>query len=335
MKFIDEVQIQVTAGNGGDGCIHFRREKYIPKGGPDGGDGGNGGNVWIKTDPNLNTLSDYKFKKYFIAGHGQSGKGKNKSGKKGLDIFIKVPIGTRIINCHTKEKICDLNNKEDMILIVKGGWKGIGNSKFKSSTNRTPHQKTTGKKGETCLIILQLILIADVGIVGLPNSGKSTLVRSMSKAKPKIGAYPFTTLIPCLGTVQINSKESFVIADIPGLIQGASQGLGLGIQFLKHLEKCHILLHIVDLLPSIKIIFHNIKIIETELKQYNKQLYNKTRWLIFNKIDSLNTQEIKEKTEIILKTIKKKKIFFISALKKYGTKIIYYNLSQYLKKKIK
>ncbi|MCW5197180.1 Obg family GTPase CgtA [Buchnera aphidicola] len=331
MKFVDEVQIQVTAGKGGDGCIHFRREKYIPKGGPDGGNGGDGGNIWIKTDQNLNTLVDYKFKKKFFAHNGCPGKSKNQSGKKGSDIFLYVPIGTRIINYNTKEIICDLDNKKNIILIAKGGKKGIGNSKFKSSINRTPYYKTLGQKGETRFIILQLILISDVGVVGLPNSGKSTLIQSISHAKPKIGEYPFTTLIPCLGTVKIDQKNSFIIADIPGLIQGASHGLGLGVQFLRHLEKCHILLHVIDLLYNIQDIFNNIKIIEKELKKYNKTLYNKTRWLVFNKIDSLEKKIIKEKIKIILKNIKKKKIFFISALKKKGVKKIYQDLFQYLK----
>ncbi|CAL4322171.1 Obg family GTPase CgtA [Buchnera aphidicola] len=333
MKFIDTVNITVTAGNGGNGCIHFRREKYEPKGGPDGGNGGFGGSIWIKVDPNLNTLVDYRFKKHILAKNGKNGKANNKTGKNGENCNIYVPIGTRIINSSTNEIIADLNTKKKKILIAKGGNPGIGNTKFKSSINRTPYQRTLGKIGETRFLKLQLILIADVGIIGLPNSGKSTLISSISSAKPKIASYPFTTLIPTLGTVYINQNQKFIIADIPGLIQGASKGLGLGTTFLEHVKKCHILLHLIDFFTDSKTIINNIRIIEKELKNYSYNLYNKPRWIIFNKIDNYKKKkEMNEKIKKIKEKIKNtKKIFFISAIEKMGTEQLCYSLFEYLK----
>ncbi|CAL4322267.1 Obg family GTPase CgtA [Buchnera aphidicola] len=332
MKFLDQINIRVIGGNGGNGCIHFRREKYIPKGGPDGGNGGNGGNIWIQTDQNLNTLIDYRFKKYIIAQNGEHGKSKNRSGKNGKDIILKVPLGTRIISLETSEIISDLTKNNQKILIAKGGYKGIGNVRFKSSTNRTPYQNTLGKPGESRDIKLELILIADVGILGLPNSGKSTLIQSISQAKPKIGEYPFTTLIPNLGTVYLNNQKKFIIADIPGIIKGASLGLGLGINFLKHLERCHVILHLVDFSPKTNIILKNINIIETELKAYSMKLYNKIQWIIFNKIDKLTPKEIKKKISCVEKKIKKKpNMFFISGINKIGTYELSVKIFQYLK----
>ncbi|CAL4322170.1 Obg family GTPase CgtA [Buchnera aphidicola] len=334
MKFVDQVKIKVTAGNGGDGCIHFRREKFEPKGGPDGGNGGNGGNIWIKIDHNLNTLVDYQFKKNIIANHGQVGQVNNKSGKNGSDIIIKVPIGTRIINYETKEIITDLNNINTQILIAKGGKKGIGNTKFKSSINRTPYQNTKGKKGEQLYIQLELMLIADVGIIGLPNSGKSTLIQAISNAKPKIGLYPFTTIIPTLGTVKLKNNKTFIVADIPGLIQGASHGIGLGIKFLKHIERCYILLHLVDISQKIENILNNIHIIQIELKKYSKYLYNKPTWLIFNKIDYNNENIIKKKITYIINKIKIcKNFYYISAMKNIGTEKLCYQIVNFLEKK--
>lgn len=331
MKFIDQVKIKVIAGNGGNGCTHFRREKFEPKGGPDGGNGGDGGNIWIKTNRNLNTLIDYKFKKNIIAENGYPGKSKNRTGKKGSDIIIEVPIGTRIINNNTNEIIADLINYNSKILIAKGGKKGIGNTKFKSSINRTPYKNTLGKKGEVFDITLELILIADVGIIGLPNSGKSTLLKSISEAKPKISNYPFTTLIPNLGIVKINNKNNFIIADIPGLIKGASKGLGLGINFLQHIKRCQILLHLIDIFEKTNIIINNIKIIEIELKKYNKNLYNKPTCLVFNKIDYYDHKKLIKKIYSINNKINTtKKIFFISAINNIGTKKLCNFLLNYL-----
>ncbi|MDE5285422.1 MAG: Obg family GTPase CgtA, partial [Buchnera aphidicola] len=269
--------MQVIAGNGGNGCISFRKEKYIPKGGPDGGDGGDGGNIWLKADNNLNTLTDLRFKKIFQAQHGKNGSNKNCSGKKGQDITILVPIGTKIINNQTREIIDDLIVHKQKLLVAKGGWHGIGNTRFKSSTNRTPRQNTLGKKGEVRELQLELIVIAEVGTLGMPNSGKSTLVKHISNAKTKISDYPFTTLNPILGSVKIGNKK-FIIADIPGLIKGASKGRGLGINFLKHLERCKILLHIIDLVPIDQSNpIDNIIIILNEIKKYSIKLYHKPK----------------------------------------------------------
>ncbi|CAL4323579.1 GTPase ObgE/CgtA [Buchnera aphidicola (Eriosoma lanigerum)] len=333
MQFIDEAIIQVQAGKGGDGCISFRREKYIPKGGPNGGDGGNGGNIWLETSRNLNTLFHFKFKKIFTAINGDNGKSNNRSGKKGNDLILYVPIGTRVINNYTNEIIIDMNIHNSKILIARGGWHGLGNTRFKSSTNRTPYQRTKGTKGEVLNLKLELILLADVGTLGLPNAGKSTLIQSISSAKPKIAEYPFTTLIPILGVVQIR-KNNFVVADIPGVIQGASKGIGLGIQFLKHLERCKILLHIVDIASdSSSTIAKNIQDIEHEIKIYNIYLYNKTRWLIFNKIDLLTHKQQKEKINNILKLLINpiNKIYLISSLNQIGTKKLCIDLFEFLK----
>ncbi|ANZ22592.1 GTPase Obg [Buchnera aphidicola (Diuraphis noxia)] len=337
MKFIDQTIIQVIAGNGGNGCVNFRREKYIPKGGPDGGDGGNGGNIWLKSDNNLNTLIDLRFKKKFQAQNGGNGSSKKCTGKKGEDIIIHVPTGTKVINYQTREIIGDLIQNKQKILVAKGGWHGLGNTRFKSSTNRTPKQSTLGTIGEQRDIQLELSLIADVGTLGMPNVGKSSLVASISGAKTKIANYPFTTLNPILGSVSIKNNKKFIIADIPGIIQGASNGFGLGIHFLKHLERCKILLHIVDLTPQNNLHpLENIKIVVNELKKYSKKLYKKPRWLVFNKIDSLNSNKInKIINEIIHRLNIKEKYYFISTLKKIGTKKLCVDISQYLEKNTK
>ncbi|QCI17781.1 Obg family GTPase CgtA [Buchnera aphidicola (Acyrthosiphon lactucae)] len=334
MKFIDETIIQVIAGNGGNGCVHFRREKYIPKGGPDGGDGGDGGDVWLEADSNLNTLIDLRFKKKFQAQNGQNGSSKKCSGKKGNDIKIQVPIGTKVINYQTRETIGDLIRHKQKILIAKGGWHGLGNTRFKSSTNRSPRQSTLGTIGEKRDIQLELLLIADVGTLGMPNVGKSTLVRSISGAKTKTANYPFTTLNPVLGSVNIKNNKKFIIADIPGIIKGASHGSGLGIRFLKHLERCKLLLHIIDLVPQNNSHpVHNIGIVLNELKKYSIELYNKPRWLVFNKTDLLSSENLQK----IIKEIKyqfklNEKYYFISSIKKTGIKKLCFDISQYLKK---
>jgi GTP-binding protein len=333
MKFIDETIIEVSAGNGGNGCISFRKEKYIPKGGPDGGNGGDGGNVWIQADNNLNTLIDLRFKKKFQAEHGKHGSSKNCTGKTGNDITIYVPIGTKVINHQTREIIGDLLDHEQKILVAKGGWHGLGNTRFKSSTNRAPRKSTPGSIGEKRDIQLELILLADVGTLGMPNVGKSSLVRSISGSKTKIANYPFTTLNPLLGSVTIQKNKTFIIADIPGIIKGAANGYGLGIRFLKHLERCKILLHVVDLKPENNLHpFQNITIVLNELKKYSKKLYDKPRWLIFNKIDLLSTKDVNNIVNEIKQEINLDKYYFISSIKKTGTKKLCFDLFNHLNK---
>ncbi|QNS02058.1 MAG: Obg family GTPase CgtA [Buchnera aphidicola (Pentalonia nigronervosa)] len=334
MKFLDQIIIQVIAGNGGNGCISFRREKCVPKGGPDGGNGGDGGNIWLQANQDLNTLIDFRFKKIFQAPHGQHGMGKNRSGKKGEDLIINVPVGTKIINYQTNETISDLIHNKKKVLVAKGGWHGLGNTRFKSSINRTPRKMTMGSIGEKRDIKLILILIADVGTLGMPNSGKSTLVTSMSNAKTKIADYPFTTLNPILGSVNVINQEKFIIADIPGIIKGASNGFGLGTQFLQHLERCRILLHVIDIAVRKKThIMDNIFIILNELKQYNIELYKTPIWFIFNKIDLLKKQDIKNITNMIRNEFgTTKKYYFISAMRKIGIKKLCFDIQTYLKK---
>ncbi|VFP79256.1 Obg family GTPase CgtA [Buchnera aphidicola] len=333
MKFVDSVIIHVSAGNGGNGCISFRREKFIPKGGPDGGDGGDGGNIWIISDLNMNSLTDYRIKKIFYAENGKNGFNSNRSGKKGKDTFIRVPLGTRVLNTENKSIISDIIYKKQKILIAKGGWHGLGNSRFKSSTNRTPRKKTNGTLGERKIIKLELILIADVGTLGLPNSGKSTLTQALSNAKTKINNYPFTTLKPVLGTVKIK-KKTFIIADIPGIIKGASSGIGLGIQFLKHLSRCRLLLHIIDITTIKKKNINKIRlIILKELKNFNESVFNIPRWLVFNKIDSLKKKKIIKLIIYIKKKIKKnQRYYLISAKKKIGIKKLSKDIIEYLYK---
>lgn len=292
MKFVDEATIVIAAGDGGNGCASFRREKYIPDGGPDGGDGGDGGHVFAIADENLNTLIDYRFVKSYRAERGDNGQSRNCTGKRGKDIEIKLPVGTRITDKATGEVIADLTRHKQRVMIAKGGFHGLGNTRFKSSVNRAPRQKTMGTKGEEREVLLELMLLADVGMLGLPNAGKSTFIRSVSAAKPKVADYPFTTLVPSLGVVRLDMEKSFVIADIPGLIEGAAEGAGLGIRFLKHLERCRILIHLVDLQPidgSDPV--ENIHVIENELRQYSEKLATKPRWLVFNKVDLFETTE--------------------------------------------
>ncbi|CAL4322317.1 GTPase ObgE/CgtA [Buchnera aphidicola (Periphyllus testudinaceus)] len=330
MKFIDEAIIKIKSGNGGDGIISFRREKNAPKGGPDGGDGGDGGSIWFQSNKNLNTLIDYTFQKIIKAENGESGKNRKKSGKKGKDKILSVPIGTKIINCYNNEIIKEFKYDKELFLLIKGGWHGLGNNRFKSPTNRTPRKRSLGKKGQEKTIKLELSLLADVGVLGLPNVGKSTFIKSISSAKPKIGNYLFTTLIPSLGVFFTKSKKKIVIADIPGIISGASKGAGLGLKFLKHLEKCKILLHIIDLsLNKYKEIVKNILIITKELKLYNKSLYKKKRWIVFNKSDLIEKNQIKIKIKKILKKVKNiKKYYVISSITKNGINNLCKDLSK-------
>ena len=304
MKFIDEALIRVEAGDGGNGCASFRREKYIPKGGPDGGDGGDGGDVYLIADENLNTLIDYRFEKRFAAERGENGRSANCTGHRGKDITLRVPVGTRAIDNDTQEIIGDLTQNGMRLLVAKGGYHGLGNTRFKSSINRAPRQKTMGTPGEKRDLLLELMLLADVGMLGLPNAGKSTFIRAVSAAKPKVADYPFTTLVPSLGVVKVDDNRSFVIADIPGLIEGASEGAGLGIRFLKHLERCRVLIHLVDINPiDDSDPADNVAIIESELFQYSESLADKPRWLVFNKIDTMSDEEAHERAEEIAKRL--------------------------------
>ncbi|WP_031566955.1 Obg family GTPase CgtA [Rheinheimera texasensis] len=293
MKFVDEALIRVEAGDGGNGIISFRREKFVAKGGPNGGDGGDGGDVYLIADSNLNTLVDYQFEKLHIAQRGQNGMSTNCTGKRGDDLVLRVPVGTRAIDVDTNEVLGDLTKNGLKLMVAKGGWHGLGNARFSSSTNRTPRKKTNGTPGEVRNLRLELLLLADVGMLGLPNAGKSTFIRAVSSAKPKVADYPFTTLVPNLGVVRTESSKSFVIADIPGLIEGAAEGAGLGIQFLKHLERCGLLLHMIDVLPADgSDPAENAQVIIHELGKYSDKLANKPRWLVFNKIDLVLDDEL-------------------------------------------
>ncbi|MDE2342455.1 MAG: GTPase ObgE [Betaproteobacteria bacterium] len=290
MKFIDEATIQVHAGKGGDGSASFRREKYIPKGGPDGGDGGRGGSIWAVADRNINTLVDYRYARIHRAKNGEPGRGSDCNGKGADDIILRVPVGTLITDQETGAVVADLTHHEEKALVARGGQGGLGNLHFKSSTNRTPRQFTRGEPGESRELHLELKVLADVGLLGYPNAGKSTFIRAVSAARPKVADYPFTTLHPNLGVVRVDDARSFVIADIPGLIEGAAEGAGLGHQFLRHLARTHLLLHIVDSAPlddSVNLLDQAHALVE-ELRKYDENLYRKPRWIVLNKADMLD-----------------------------------------------
>ncbi|VFP87540.1 GTPase ObgE/CgtA [Candidatus Erwinia haradaeae] len=333
MKFIDEAAIVVAAGNGGHGCVSFRREKCIPRGGPDGGDGGDGGDIYIETDSNLNTLASFHSEKMFQAESGQNGQSSNCTGKRGNDLLIKVPFGTRIIDKGTGELIADMEDHQKL-MIAKGGYHGLGNTRFKSSVNRSPRQRTMGTKGEIRDLQLEMILLADVGVLGLPNAGKSTFIREISAAKLKVADYPFTTLMPSLAVVSMGKEKSFVISDIPGLIQGASKGIGLGVRFLKHLDRCSVLLHIIDLSSmEEEHIIRDIRIIIHEIEQYSKKLFNKPRWLVFNKIDVLDKEEARSCSQMIVKELDwRYRYYLISSINHSGVDTLCWNLIEFLQK---
>ena len=322
MNFIDEAYLEIKAGDGGSGASSFRREKYIPFGGPDGGDGGKGGDIFFKVNTNVNTLVDFQNKKIFNAKNGQKGAGKNKFGAAGDDLYIEVPLGTVVYDNSTGEELIDCNKKDAEYIIAKGGDGGLGNAKFKSSTNQAPRKFTPGFEGEKRSIRLELKSLADVGLVGFPNAGKSTFLNNVSSAKPKIGDYPFTTLRPHLGTIKGN-ESSYVIADIPGLIEGASEGAGLGIKFLKHISRTGLLLIFVDLNSSESLSpVQQITLLKNELDSFKDDLTQKVSWIICNKIDLIQKEHlgsIKEQIEKDLK-IKSREIFFISAATGEGTK---------------
>ncbi|MEF8793621.1 Obg family GTPase CgtA [Thiohalorhabdus sp.] len=292
MQFVDEAHIHVAAGAGGDGVVHFRREKYVPKGGPDGGDGGRGGNVVLVGDESLTTLVDFQYQSRYRAESGAAGAGGQRTGKSGRDCELPVPVGTQVYNAETDELIGDIVADGQRLRVAKGGGGGLGNVHFKSSTNRTPRQQTDGSPGERFDLRLELRLLADVGLVGLPNAGKSSLVRALSAAKPRVADYPFTTLQPALGVVRVDPERSFVMADIPGLIAGAAEGAGLGTQFLRHLARNHLLLHVVDIAPvDGSDPADNVRTVEAELAKYNEDLVGRKRWLVANKMDLVPESE--------------------------------------------
>ena len=301
MKFVDEAHIKVLAGDGGNGCISFRREKFIPFGGPDGGDGGFGGSVWLVADEGLNTLVDFRHQRSFKARRGENGMGSQMYGKGGEDTTIRVPVGTMITNVDTDEVIGDLTSDGQRMLVAQGGKGGLGNIHFKTSVNRAPRKSTPGTPGETRELKLELRLLADVGLLGFPNAGKSTFIRAVSAATPRVADYPFTTLVPNLGVVSLGVDSSFVIADIPGLIEGAADGAGLGIQFLRHVARTSLLLHLVDIAPVEGIsVAGQVRAIEQELAKFNPELLERPRWLVLNKADMLDEDERKEVAEQII-----------------------------------
>jgi GTP-binding protein len=321
MKFIDEALIKVEAGSGGNGACSFLRLKFMPNGGPDGGNGGDGGSIFLKADEGINTLVDYRFTKAFRAKNGEKGRGRNASGKSGPDMWLRVPVGTIIFDADTDEVIADLTRHEQEVCVAKGGNHGIGNSRFKSSVNRSPRRTIPGSPGDKRNLRLELKLLADVGLVGMPNAGKSTLIHALSAARPKVADYPFTTLHPNLGLVRVAEHQSFVLADIPGIIEGAAEGAGLGIQFLKHISRTALLWHMVDMVPmDDSDPINNIKVIANELKKFSPELAAKDRWLVLNKADLLLPEEAESLRAEIIKKIKwRGKVFMISGLSGEGT----------------
>lgn len=332
MKFVDEAKILVVAGDGGNGCVSFRREKYIPRGGPDGGDGGDGGDVYLEADENLNTLIDYRFESSFRAERGQNGQSRDCTGRRSSDVTVHVPVGTRIRDTATNEILGDMLLHGQRLMVAKGGYHGLGNARFKSSVNRAPRQRTMGTPGEARELMMELMLLADVGMLGMPNAGKSTFIRSVSAAKPKVADYPFTTLVPSLGVVRMDNSQSFVVADIPGLIEGASDGAGLGIRFLKHLERCRVLLHLIDIFPVDESDpVENAKIIVGELEKYSGKLAEKPRWLVFNKIDLVDPEEAKARAQAIADALGwEDKFYMISAVNHEGVKALCWDLMEFL-----
>ncbi len=322
MKFVDEARIKVIAGDGGNGCASFRREKYIPKGGPDGGDGGNGGSVYLVADSGLNTLVDFRTQRTHKAERGQNGMGRERTGRSGRDLHVRVPVGTRIVDEDSGEMIGELLEPGQQLLVARGGERGIGNVHFKSSTNRTPRQFTHGTEGERRELLLELILLADVGLLGMPNAGKSSLISKLSSARPRVADYPFTTLYPNLGVVSLGRDQSFVIADIPGVIEGASEGAGLGLQFLKHLSRTRLLLHLVDIAPIDESVdpAEQVRQIERELFGYSPELADKERWLVLNKRDLLSDEAYQSRSAELVAALQwQGPVYGISAVTGEGT----------------
>lgn len=335
MQFVDEARITVVAGKGGNGCMSFRREKYVPKGGPDGGDGGHGGSVYLIGDDSLNTLIDFRFQKRYQAQSGEAGRGSQCSGKAGDDLYVKVPVGTSIVDEETLEVIGDITEVGQILLVAQGGQRGLGNIHFKSSTNRAPRQTTKGTAGEERNLNLELKVMADVGLLGLPNAGKSTLIRSVSAAKPKVANYPFTTLVPNLGVVKVGLHQHFVMADIPGLIEGASEGTGLGFKFLRHLTRCRLLLHVVDVAPMDETDpVASVRTIEKELATYSQTLSERTRWLVLNKLDMLSDEEAETVCDRIIQELNwQGPVFRISAISNNGTERLTQDIMKWLQER--
>ncbi|SFD07445.1 GTP-binding protein [Microbulbifer thermotolerans] len=335
MKFVDEASIHVQAGKGGNGCLSFRREKFVEKGGPDGGDGGDGGSVYLVADDAMNTLVDYRYQTRYAAGSGEPGRGRNCTGAKGEDLILKVPVGTTVIDVDTGETLGDMTEVGERLLVAQGGFHGLGNTRFKSSTNRAPRQTTNGTPGEERNLKLELKVLADVGMLGLPNAGKSTFIRAVSAAKPKVANYPFTTLVPNLGVVQVQKHRSFVIADIPGLIEGAAEGAGLGIRFLKHLTRCRVLLHLVDLAPfDDSDPVENARVIERELAAFSPTLAGRERWLVLSKTDLVPAAELDQRCDAIVEALDwKGPVFRVAAIRGEGTDLLAGRLMDYLEER--
>ncbi len=331
MQFIDEASIRVQAGKGGNGCLSFRREKYVERGGPDGGNGGDGGCVYLIADEALNTLIDFRYQPAYQARNGQGGGSRNKTGAGGEDIYVKVPMGTTVVDEETQEVLGDLSLPEQTLLVAEGGARGLGNATFKSSTNRAPRKTTPGQMGDVRRLRLQLKLLADVGLLGLPNAGKSTLIGQVSAANPKVADYPFTTLAPSLGVVRIAADASFVMADIPGLIVGAAQGAGLGAQFLRHLSRTKVLLHLVDVLPEDQSDpIDNALAIEQELAEYSEALMERPIWLALSKVDQLEEADVDALMAEMAETFPDRPIYGISALGDVGLDELTQDLMQFL-----
>jgi GTP-binding protein len=324
MKFVDEATIKVQAGKGGNGSLSFRREKYIAKGGPDGGDGGDGGSIFLEADYAVNTMVDFRYQRFYQAENGKGGSGRDCRGKGGNDLVLRVPVGTTIIDEDTREVLGDLTEFGQQIKVAQGGFHGLGNARFKSSTNRAPRQTTPGSEGECRNLKLELKVLADVGLLGMPNAGKSTFIRSVSSAKPKVAGYPFTTLVPNLGVVKVQAHRSFVIADIPGLIEGAAEGAGLGVRFLKHLTRTRLLLHIVDVAPydgSDPVAA--VEAITAELERFSPTLHGRKRWLVLNKTDLLPADEVEQRcADIVSRLNWQGPVYSVAAINKGGVEII-------------
>ena len=332
MKFVDEATIKVHAGKGGNGCLSFRREKYIPKGGPDGGDGGDGGSVILVAAEGLNTLIDFRYTRNFKAQAGQQGSSAECTGRGGDDLLLQVPVGTTVIDNETGDVMGDLTELDQQLKVAQGGFHGLGNTRYKSSTNRAPRQTSPGQDGEVREIKLELKVLADVGLLGLPNAGKSTFIRSVSAARPKVADYPFTTLVPNLGVVGMSGDKSFVIADIPGLIEGASEGAGLGIRFLKHLTRTRLLLHLVDMMPyDGSTPDQNARVIESELETFSPTLAAGDRWLVLNKIDLLPEDEVEGQCQQVVDALGwEGPVFRMSGLASQGTKALCAAIMDYI-----
>ena len=332
MKFVDEAKVKIFAGDGGNGCMSFRREKYIPKGGPDGGDGGDGGSVYFVGSVSANTLSDFRTTRSYKAERGENGASKNCTGRKGEDLYVPVPVGTLVKDYDTQESIGDITKEDQKLLVGQGGFHGLGNTRFKSSVNRAPRQITPGSLGDVRQLTLELQVLADVGLLGYPNAGKSSLIRAVSGAKPKVANYPFTTLHPNLGVVSVGAYRSFVMADIPGLVEGAADGIGLGHQFLRHLTRTKILIHIIDIAPFEEISpAEEAKKLVKELSNYSEELAAKSRWLVINKTDLASDELVEQRTKEIVEVLGHEgNVYKISAINGEGTKALIYDLMDYI-----